>query len=48
MREMIVDGFIKIAFVRTAHNDSDFFTKIVNREAYDRHVSKFLGAYEEG
>jgi hypothetical protein len=48
VREMIVDGFIHIIFVRTIENDADLFTKNVNRETYDRHVGKFLGTYEEG
>ena len=47
VREMIVDGFIKIVFVRTIDNDADVFTKNVNRETYDRHVGKFLGVYNE-
>jgi hypothetical protein len=45
---MIVDGFIKIVFVRTIDNDADMFTKNVNRETYNKHVGKFLGFYEEG
>jgi hypothetical protein len=44
----IVDGFIKIVFVRTIDNDADMFTKNVNRETYNKHVGKFLGFYEEG
>jgi hypothetical protein len=48
VREMIVDSFIQIVFVRTIENDADLFTKNVNRETYDRHVGKFLGTYEEG
>ena len=45
VREMIVDGFIQIIFVRMEDNDADMFTKNVNRETYDRHVGKFMGTY---
>ena len=48
VREMIEDGFIKIIFVRTVHNDADLFTKNVNRETYEKHVVKFLGNCADG
>jgi hypothetical protein len=38
VREFIEDGFIKIAFFRSAENDSDLFTKNVNQELYEKHT----------
>jgi Reverse transcriptase (RNA-dependent DNA polymerase) len=43
IREHIEDGFIKIVFVRSCENVGDIFTQNVNKEIYDKHVSKFLG-----
>jgi hypothetical protein len=42
IREYVEDGFIKIIFVRTNDDDADIFTKNVNKEAYEKHVLKFL------
>ena len=39
VRERIEDGFIKIVFVRSCENDGDIFTKNVNKDIYDKHVS---------
>ena len=47
IREHIEDGFIKIVFVRSCENVGDIFTKNVNKEIYDKHVSKFLGKVKD-
>jgi hypothetical protein len=38
----VEDGFVKIIFLRSNKNDSDIFTKNVNKETYEKHVVKFL------
>jgi hypothetical protein len=43
IRDHIEDGFINIVFVKTDDNDSDFFTKNVIKNTYERHAVKFLG-----
>jgi hypothetical protein len=42
VREFIKVGFIKIEFVRSAENDSNLFTKNVNKELYEKYTKKFL------
>ena len=42
VREFVHDGFIKIVFVKTAHNDADIFTKNLSGELHDRHSSKLV------
>jgi hypothetical protein len=42
VRELIEDDFIKINFVLSVENDSDLFTKNVNKELYEKHTKKFL------
>jgi len=46
IREHVEDGFIKIVFVKSSENCADTFTKNIGREAYEKHVSKFLGKAE--
>jgi hypothetical protein len=43
IREHVQDGFIKIVFVKTDENDSDFFIKNFKKDTYERHVMKSLG-----
>jgi hypothetical protein len=38
----VVDGVIKIVFVKTTENKSDMFTKNVSVEAYDDHIDNFI------
>jgi len=42
VREFIEDGFIKIAFVCTADNKVDIFTKNVVGDIYDKHTSDMV------
>ena len=48
IRENIEDGIIKMEFVKSIDNDSDIFTKNVNREIYEKHAKKFLQNKESG
>jgi hypothetical protein len=45
--EFIDDGFIKIIFVKTAENLSDWFTKNVSSQIYDEHKKRFIKEREE-
>ena len=45
IHEHMEDGFIKIVFVRTDDDDTDIFTKDMNRETYEKHVVSFLGKW---
>jgi hypothetical protein len=47
VREHVEDGLIKIVFVKPSINDADMFTKNVGKEAYERHVNKFLGTMQD-
>jgi hypothetical protein len=47
VREHVKDGLIKIVFVKSSTNDADMFTKNVGKEAYEKHVNKFLGKMED-
>jgi hypothetical protein len=38
-----VDCFIKIVFVNAEENDSDLFTKNVNKDTFKEHLVMFLG-----
>jgi hypothetical protein len=42
IREYVEDGFIEILFVKKVDNDSDLFTKNVNKDTNKRHVVKLL------
>jgi hypothetical protein len=39
----VEDRIIKIEFVRSVDNNSNFFTKNANQESYEKHVKKSLG-----
>ena len=39
---MVIDGFLKIVFVKTKENVADVFTKNVTSETYRNLVPKFL------
>jgi hypothetical protein len=43
VREHVKDGLIKIVFAKSSINDADMFTKNVGKQAYKKHVNKFLG-----
>jgi hypothetical protein len=40
--ENVKDRIVKVKIVRSVENDSDIFTKNVNRKIYEKHVKKFL------
>ena len=42
VREFIMDGFIKIIFVKSDQNKSDIFTKNVSNEIYEKHTDSFI------
>jgi hypothetical protein len=46
IRESVKEGTVKIEFIRSCDNNSEFFMKNVNLEMYERHVKKFLGKEE--
>jgi hypothetical protein len=45
--EHVQDGLIKIVFVKSSINDDDMFMKNVGKEAYEKHVNKFLGMMQD-
>jgi len=47
VREHIVDDFIKIIFVKSCDNDTNLFTKNVNKATYTKHIYNFLGKIED-
>jgi hypothetical protein len=42
IREFIMDGYIKIIFVKSEDNSADIFTKNVNGDIYRKHVDEYL------
>ena len=42
VQEFVMDGFLKIIFVKTVDNDADIFTKNVSGELYKKHSGKML------
>ena len=42
VNEMVMDGFLKIVFVKTKENVADLFTKNVTSKVYKTHVKIFL------
>jgi hypothetical protein len=47
VREHVKDGLIKIVFVKSSINDAYIFMKNVGKEAYEKHVNKFLGKMQD-
>jgi hypothetical protein len=47
VREHVEDRLIKIVFVKLSINDADMFMKNVGKEAYEKHVNKFLGKMQD-
>ena len=43
IQEFVLEGFIKINFVRTEKKDSDIFTKNLGGDLYKRHSGKMIG-----
>ena len=46
MNEMVLDGFLKIQFVKTEENVADIFTKNVSSETYRKLAPGFLALKE--
>ena len=42
VQQFILEGFIKIIFVRTNENDADLSTKNLGSEKYNKHSSKLI------
>ena len=42
VQEFVLDGFIKVVFVKTADNDADIFTKNFGGELHYRHSRKII------
>jgi hypothetical protein len=42
VREFVETGFIKIVFVKSEDNKSDWFTKNVSSELYSRHMGSYI------
>ena len=42
IREFIVDGTVEIVFVTSENNDSDFFTKNMNKLTYEEPTNKIM------
>jgi hypothetical protein len=47
VRENLKEGIINIKIVKSIEKNSDFFTKNVSQEIYDKDVTKFLGVHAE-
>lgn len=47
VREMVLDGFLKVVFVRTHDNLSDGFTKNVSADIHERHTPSYVMPREE-
>ena len=45
INEMIIDGFLKIVFVKTKENLADIFTKNVTSEVYKNLMKNFLSEW---
>jgi len=48
VQEFVIDGFLKIIFVRTADNDADIFTKNVGGDLHDKHRAKMVVTKGDG
>jgi len=42
VQEFVLDGFIKVMFVKTEDNDADIFTKNLGGDLHDRHSKKMI------
>ena len=42
VQEFVLDGFIKVVFVRTNKNDADIFTKNLGGDLHERHSRKMI------
>ena len=42
VQEFVLDGFIKVIFVRTNNNDSDIFTKNLELDLHEHHSKNMI------
>ena len=42
VRQYVEDGIVKVLFVRSKQNDSNIFTKNLNKELFDKHRGKIM------
>ena len=42
VQQHVMDGFMKVIFVKTADNDADIFTKNLGGDLHQRHSSKMI------
>jgi Reverse transcriptase (RNA-dependent DNA polymerase) len=45
VRDLIEEGIIEVAFVKSEENDSDVFTKNLGEELFKKHTKKFMTAF---
>jgi hypothetical protein len=45
VRDLIEEGIIEVAFVKSEENDSDVFTKNLGEELFKKHIKKFMTAF---
>ena len=42
IQQYVMEGFIKVIFVKTEDNDADLFTKNLSGDKYDKHSNKLI------
>ena len=42
VQQIVMEGFIKVIFVRTDENDTDLFTKNLSEDKYKKHADKLI------
>ena len=42
VQEFVMDGFLRIIFVRTGDNNADIFTKNLSDELHEKHCNKMV------
>jgi hypothetical protein len=47
VRDLIINGILKVVFIKSEDNDADIFTKNVSEELYEKHSSKQVAKYSE-
>jgi hypothetical protein len=45
--QFVVDGFLKVIFVKTAENTADIFTKNVSTEIHSKHMKDYIWKKED-
>ena len=47
VRELIINGILKVVFVKSEDNDADIFTKNVSEDLFVKHKEKLMDEYPE-